>query len=198
MQVKQIVNSVFTSNTYIVSEDNSDYVWLIDVGDIEGVLSELSNDTVVRGVFVTHPHFDHIYGINKLIDSFPDCIVFTSEDGKNGLFSDKLNLSYYHQDPVIFLGSNIRILTETDKIELFGDCLLETIETPGHNWGCLSYKVNEHFFTGDSFIPNVEVVTKLKGGDRAANKESLIKIRNNISDKTIICPGHGEMTRIKI
>lgn len=197
MQVKQIVNSIFKSNTYIVSENNSAWVWLVDVGDIEGVLNSLTKKTFIKGVFITHPHFDHIYGINKLIDAFPECVVFTSEEGKKGLFSDKLNLSYYHNDPITFFGSNIQILTENDRIELFENCFLETIETPGHNWSCLTYKVGKYLFTGDSYIPGVQVVTKLKGGDREANKKSLQKIMANISKETIICPGHGEMAQIK-
>lgn len=196
MLVKQIVNSVFTSNTYILSEDNYSCIWLIDVSDIEGVLNSLTKDENVKGVFITHSHFDHIYGINKLLDTYPDCIVYTSEEGKKGLFSDKLNLSFYHEDPIIFLGTNIQILQETDKIELFKNCFLETMETPGHNWGCLTYKIENYLFTGDSYIPNVKVVTKLKGGDKEANKKSLQKIMDNIAVNTIICPGHGEMTKI--
>lgn len=194
MQVKQIVNSVFTSNTYIISEAKSDWIWLVDIGDIEGVLTVLPKDAIVRGVFITHPHYDHIYGLNKLIDLFPKCLVFTSENGEEGLYSEKLNLSFYHEEPIIFKGSTIQILHETDKIELFENCFLETLETPGHNWGCLSYKVDNYLFTGDSYIPNVDVVTKLKSGDREANKKSLQKIRNNISENTIICPGHGVMS----
>lgn len=196
MKVKKIVNSVFTSNTYIISDDNSGWIWLIDVGDIGGVLNSLTKETYVKGVFITHPHFDHIYGINKLIDTFPECVVYISENGNQGLFSDKLNLSFYHNDPIIFLGSNIQILTEGDKIELFGNSYLETLETPGHNWGCLTYKFGIYLFTGDSYIPNVQVVTKLKGGDKDANKKSLQKIMDNISDKTIICPGHGLMNKL--
>ena len=113
------------------------------------------------------------------------------------MFSDKLNLSYYHDDPINFKGSNVQILYETDKIELFENCFLETLETPGHNWGCLTYKIENYLFTGDSYIPNVKVVTKLKGGDRDASKKSLQKIMDNISENTIICPGHGEITQIR-
>jgi glyoxylase-like metal-dependent hydrolase (beta-lactamase superfamily II) len=197
MHVKQLINSVFTSNTYIISETKSKWVWLIDTGETDGVLNYLARETLVKGVFITHPHFDHIYGINKLIDSFPDCIVHTSEQGMKGLFSDKLNLSYYHNEPIIFKGTNIQILHEPDKTELFENCFLETLETPGHNWGCLTYRTENYLFTGDSYIPNAKVVTKLKGGNKEASKKSLQKIMDNISKNTIICPGHGEMTQIK-
>jgi hydroxyacylglutathione hydrolase len=193
MRVKKFINSIFTSNTYLISEAGYNWVWLIDVGDIDGVLIYISKDILVRGVFITHTHFDHIYGINQLIDSFPDCIVCTSEVGMEGLFSDKLNLSYYHEDPIVFTGSNVQILHEADKIELFEDWFLETLETPGHNWGYLTYKIANYLFTGDAYIPDIEVVTKLKGGDREASNRSLQKILSNIDENTIICPGHGGM-----
>jgi len=197
IQVKQVVNEIFISNTFLISQSSSTNVWLIDVGNIEGVLKSLSVGSQIAGVFITHAHYDHIYGINKLIEAFPACILFASEQTKEGLFSDKLNLSFYHEDPIIFNGSNVQILHENNKIELFNNCYLEVIETPGHNWGCLTFKVENYLFTGDSFIPNVEVVTKLKGGNKEANKKSLQKIMDNISNETIVCPGHGMMNKIK-
>jgi len=197
MKVKQIINSEFSSNTYIISDPASDWVWLIDIGEFDEVLNCLNKEVLVRGVFITHPHFDHIYGINQLIDNFPDCKVYISEEGRKALFSDKLNLSYYHNESIIFRGSNVQILCETDKIGLFERCFLETLETPGHNQGCLTFKIEEYLFTGDSYIPNVEVVTKLKGGNKEASKKSLQKISDNICENTIICPGHGEMRNNK-
>ena len=70
---------------------------------------------------------------------------------------------------------------------------ISVLETPGHDWSCLSYGIENYLFTGDSFIPKVKVVTKLRGGNRAASKESLRKILNHSDENTIICPGHGEM-----
>lgn len=194
MHVKQIVNTTLSSNTYIISKSNFNWVWLIDVGDIDGVLKSISKDVIIKGLFITHTHYDHIYGINKLIEFFPQCKIFTSEYGVKSLYSDKANLSYYHECPISFNGSNIQILLDYDKIELFENCLLETIETPGHDWSCLTFKIANYLFTGDSYIPNFAVVTKLIGGSKEMNKNSLKKIMNNIKEDTIICPGHGKMT----
>ena len=196
MHVEQVVNSVFDSNTYIISEDGDNRIWLVDAGNVDDVINRLTKDKIIKGVFITHAHFDHIYGLNKIIELFPDCEVFISEYGKEGLFSDKINLSFYHEDPIVFKGSNIRILHENDRVELFENCFLETFETPGHNWGSLTFKVNNYLFTGDSFIPGYDVVTKLKGGNKDESKKSLKKIKSLISEETIICPGHKKMQKV--
>ena len=66
MQIKRIVNSVFTSNTFVLTDEGSQDCWLVDVGDIEPILQEVGNRRV-KGVFLTHTHYDHIYGINDVI-----------------------------------------------------------------------------------------------------------------------------------
>ena len=43
MGIVQIVNSIFSSNTYILSHADSCRVWLIDIGDIEPVIAEADN-----------------------------------------------------------------------------------------------------------------------------------------------------------
>ena len=69
MGIVQIVNSIFSSNTYILSHTDSCRVWLIDIGDIEPVIARLLPGQQIQGVFLTHTHFDHFYGINRLIRS---------------------------------------------------------------------------------------------------------------------------------
>ena len=64
MEVYRIINSVFTSNTFVLTDEQSDDCWLVDVGDINPVLQYVV-DRQVRGLLITHTHYDHIYGINK-------------------------------------------------------------------------------------------------------------------------------------
>ena len=192
MKVSRIVNPLFGSNTYVLSEMGSNWVWLVDIGDLEATLGLIPPNGHVKGVFITHSHFDHIYGLNLLVDKFPCCTVYISEFAKEGLYCAKLNMSYYHEAPMVFKGSNTRILKEKDKVKLFEKKFLDVLETPGHNKGCLTFKVENYLFTGDSYIPNVKVVTKLNGGNKEANIKSLEKIRSYIGQNTILCPGHGE------
>jgi glyoxylase-like metal-dependent hydrolase (beta-lactamase superfamily II) len=193
VRVEQIRSAVFTSNTYIIHAERYEEVWLVDVGEWDGVIKSIGWHKRIKGVFITHPHYDHIFEINSLIRKFPKCVIFSSESGKEGLFSARLNLSQYHEKPVIFQGSDVHILRENDRIKLFPGCQVEVMETPGHDWSCLTYQIGRYLFTGDSYIPNVEVITKLRGGNKAASKQSLQKIRARITEDIIVCPGHGEM-----
>lgn len=195
MIITQIVNSVFTSNTYVISDSNiKEVYWLIDVGDIDPILESLPPRGVVQGVFLTHTHYDHLYGINQLVSHFPECIVYTSEYGKEGLFSDKLNFSRYHDDPILFSGSYIRVLKENDSIELFSGIKLNVLETPGHDRSCLTYYTEQIIFTGDSFIPGLKVVTSFPNSNKQDSEVSVQKILTVATGRDLY-PGHGEVYR---
>ena len=66
IKIQTIVNSVINSCTYILSVNHFNDYWLIDVGDIDKIEQLIGVDACVRGVFITHAHYDHIYGLNKL------------------------------------------------------------------------------------------------------------------------------------
>ena len=191
MQIQQIINSIFTSNTFVLTDEGSLDCWLIDVGDIEPIL-EIVGHREVKGVFITHTHYDHIYGINKLIEQFPDCVVYTSKHGKEGLYSDKLNFSRYHDDPILFKGKCIEVLEEEDGVALFPNVVLKAIYTPGHDWSCLSYYTDEVIFTGDSYIPNIKVITSFPKSDKDEAKVSLNRILDLATTRDVY-PGHEKV-----
>ena len=74
MQIHQIINSIFQSNTYILANDK--YCWIIDIGDTDKVYDYIDDKYNVKSIFITHSHFDHIYGLNNLIERFPDCTIY--------------------------------------------------------------------------------------------------------------------------
>lgn len=189
MEVYRIINSVFTSNTFVLTDEQSDDCWLVDVGDINPVLQYVA-DKQVRGLLITHTHYDHIYGINKLIDRFPGCVVYTSEKGKEGLYSDRLNFSRYHADSIIFQGNHLQILGEGDTVCLFKNVECRVLATPGHDWSCLSYYTDDSIFTGDSYIPGIKVITSFPHSDRKQARLSLDRILQ-LAETRNVYPGHN-------
>ena len=190
MEVHRIINAVFTSNTYVLLQRGTNWCWVIDPGDIEPILYIISGDVSLKGIFLTHTHYDHLYGINQIVYLYPDCVVYTSEAGKEGLFSDKLNFSRYHDDPILFSGNNLHILYDDDQIELFPGKFLTVLQTPGHDKSCLTYYTMDEIFTGDSFIPGVKVVTTFPRGDRQEAAQSLQLIMELVEGRDLY-PGHG-------
>lgn len=189
IEISQHINNIFNSNTYIIEHKAFDYCYLIDIGDIDYLIEKSLN---IKGIFLTHSHFDHIYGINKVIEKYHDCKIFTSEYGERALVDDRLNMSKYHEVPLTYCGKNVNVLYDNYKISLFPDVTLNVLATPGHCPSCLTYYTDDYIFTGDSYIPGIKVVTNLPKGDKNQAQESVEKIKGLIENRTI-CPGHGEM-----
>lgn len=191
MVIHRIINSVFTSNTYIlIDEDKS--AFLIDVGDIEPIKEVLDKDgRDVKALFLTHTHYDHIYGIRELMKAYPNCMIFTSSFGKDALNSDKLNFSRYHNDPIAYTGNNIRVLNGGDEIKITAGDILEVLETPGHDKSCLTYKLGNDVFSGDSYIPGVKVIASFPNSNKEDAQESKERIVR-LSEKYNLYPGHGD------
>ena len=195
LRVKQVINEVFSSNTYVVFDDVYDYCWLIDLGDFERVIDAIPSGVEVRGVFLTHTHFDHIYGINALFESFPLCRIFTAEYGKEALYDKKKNLSFYHETPLVYQGADVEVLKDGETVDLYPGISMVSYETPGHCPSCLTYVLNDWVFSGDSYIPGIKVVTKLPKGNRLLAEESMNRILC-LGENKLICPGHGKMVHL--
>ena len=193
MKVSHIVNSVYASRTYILSQEGNPSVWLVDCGDMPPIVDMLSSvggsSFEIKGVLLTHAHYDHIYGLPKLTELFPSLRVYTNEVGKKALTNERLNFSKYHEDPINYETDNVVICEDGDEIELFDGVKAVVHYTPGHNPACLTYEVGDYLFTGDSYIPGIKIVTNLPGGNKALAAESLEKILRLAEGKEV-CPGH--------
>jgi len=189
--IHDITNSIFTSKTYILSKQGEDKAWLVDIGDIEPVFSYLDERHLsVEGVFITHAHFDHIYGLEALVERFPECKVYVCEYAKQALASEKLNMSKYHGTPINYSRDNVIVVKEGDSKMLFdGEPQMEFFETPGHNPGCLTMVMGDKIFTGDAFIPGVGANTKLPLANKDQAKISLERIFKIMEGK-IVLSGH--------
>ncbi len=193
LKVSHIVNSVFTSRTYILSNEGDTEFLLVDCGDIPFIVDLLSSiggcPFGIKGVLLTHAHYDHIYGLPQLMELFPQVKVYTNDFGKLALADERLNYSKYHYNPIVIESENVVVCDEGAEIELFDGVKAKVYHTPGHNPSCLTYEVGDYLFTGDAYIPGVKVVTTFKGGDKLMAVKSVERIKALAKGK-VLCPGH--------
>lgn len=159
MNIHTIKNSILQSATYVLHDSTNHEAWLVDCGDYKPILSYLqANNLDLKGVFLTHTHYDHIYGLNDIFNNYSDITVYTNDFGKQALYDSILNLSFCYDTEFEYLGNRIHILRDGDfLLESFGQ--VQVVSTPGHDRTCLSYIIGNMFFTGDSYIPGHDVVT---------------------------------------
>lgn len=193
LNVTHIVNSIFTSRTCILTDDGKKDFWIVDCGDVPplvDLISKIGGDSLnIKGVLLTHVHYDHIYGLPRLKEMFPDIIVYTNEAGRKALPNPRLNMSKYHDDPIIYESQNVAVCGEGDVLDLFDGVQTKVYETPGHHPSCLTFEIGDYLFTGDAYIPGEKVVTILPGADKVLAAESLERIKRMAEGK-VVCPGH--------
>ena len=188
MEIHQVVNTLYRSCSYVITHEGES--WLLDCGDVEPLL-HLIGDGTLRGVMLTHGHYDHIYGLNILLTMFPSMVIYTNEAGKEELLSDKRNFSKYINDPFILQKPENVILVEDGRgIDLFDGIQAVPVFTPGHSPSCVTWVIGDAVFTGDSYIPGVKTVTNFPLSNRAQSAASELIIRDLISHRDVY-PGHA-------
>lgn len=188
IEIYDITNTIFTSKTYILSKLGEDKAWLVDIGDVEPVLSYLEERHLhVEGVFLTHAHFDHIYCLEALVERFPECKVYVCEYAKLALASEKLNMSRSHGTPINYNRDNVVVVRDGESMILFDEePEMVFLEKPGHNPGCLTMVIGDKIFTGDAYIPEFGVNTRLPRADKEQAKVSLERIIKLAEGKTVL------------
>lgn len=176
--MRQHTNSFFLSICYRTGTT------VVDPGDpwagFEGVAT----------VLLTHAHFDHIYGLNRLLELNPRVKVLTNEAGRVMLLDDKKNMSRYHETPFVFdYPANIQLVNDGDEIALDASTTGKAIFTPGHSPSCITWIIGDHLFTGDAFIPGIKTVTNLPGGNKLQAIDSIETIKRLSVGRTVY-PGH--------
>jgi len=158
-------------------------------------------------ILLTHEHFDHISGVNRLRKMF-DCQVVCSKTcgdliqnpRKNGassfiaLFLDKdqeVRKNMEAQlDPGYCCTADVVYESET-TMDWHGLSILMK-ELPGHSKGSQIIQIAEKYvFTGDNLVPDKKTITRLPGSSRADFETKALPYLCSISEDSVIYPGHG-------
>lgn len=188
--VKRFINPFKKSNSFLLDILEVEGSWLFDIGDSQDLLTAISSCRI-NGLFLTHSHFDHIFHIKELQREQPECVIYGSKKCLEWLNDDRRNLSFYYEKPLEFNPKNCVAISENENIKLTDSVVVQAYATPGHSEDSMTFSIMDFLITGDSYIPYVPPVTKLKGGNKEQYAISLAHIKSLLDIDTVLLPGHG-------
>jgi hydroxyacylglutathione hydrolase len=192
--VEQITNSPIDSNCFILYTLENSSCIIIDPGtkDCEEILNFLFQKKLVpEYIFLTHEHFDHILGVNKLKEMF-DCKIVCSIICADKIIDKKKNLSVFY-DQIGFEAYYPDIIFKDQKSVIkWNDFKVTSYITPGHSEASICIYIDNLLFTGDTIINKEKTVVKLPGGSKTKLIKTIEDLKNLfLGKKVFIHAGHG-------
>ncbi len=210
MEIRKLVwnflDSILDSNMYVLQEEKQYLV--IDPIDNDDILEELGNANSVT-VLLTHEHFDHICGLNKLRTTF-SCKVIASKTCSDRIQDVKANMSLYADIMATVAKNEIQVpeswvpfsCNEADIT--FADSYtftwmghpVELIATPGHSPGSCCILADDKLFSGDTILENRMMIGFPGSSKKVFRKETIPLLEKLLYRVNYVYPGHGDvMTR---
>lgn len=143
---------VFSSNTFAVTCRQNGSCFIVDPG---AASPELENALKAAGsvdyILLTHGHFDHINGIYKIKEAFPDAKIAVHRLDAPMLTDDRLSLGLVFglSNPVKFPADIL--LEDGDTLPFCGE-KITFLHTPGHSAGSGVFIFRRMLFTGDTLM----------------------------------------------
>lgn len=199
MILKKLSVGLMEVNCYILAQDYNSQAIIIDPGDDEQKIRHVLKRHKLKPAFVinTHGHYDHIACDDKF-----DVPIYIHHKDLPLLKEPQLNLSGLFAVTAPYqVKSEIKTLNEGEIVKL-DDIELKILHLPGHTPGGIALlmqrPVDRIVFTGDSLFFQGIGRSDLAGGNESLLIKSIKEKLFNLSDDTVVYPGHGPTTTIGI
>ena len=186
-----------SSFCYLVCDEITKRSIIVDPGS-EKSMEEIAfinkEGLLLDYIFLTHEHIDHTWGVNSLLDVFPETKVICTRSCKDALPRvSKIFFQFYYDDPgYVYQVKRVDYITEELGWQLrWGKHKIRFISTPGHTPGSMCIAIDNVLFGGDTLMPFKPFIKKRNGGSLVQLQESIKKMVNIFPKDTIVYPGHG-------
>lgn len=176
-EIHRVVVGPVDNNVFVLRCKATGNALLIDAANEHDRLLELCRHLGVGKVIETHGHWDHIGAVPAVRDA-------GYEVGVTAADADML--------------PSYDFLLEDESVIDVGRLRLQTVATPGHTPGSMSFRLvgSPVLFSGDTLFPGGPGATKFPGGDFPTILRSLDERLFRLPAETLVLPGHGTDTTI--
>ncbi len=202
MNIKSFIFNMFGVNTYLMWDDASREVAIIDPGMITPAEKCLidsfiqENNLTPKYLINTHFHIDHTFGIDHIKTKYNLPVMGNVEDE---FLSENID-SQARLFGLPAISQSIKIeqpINDGDTITI-GNELIKLIHVPGHSPGSIVIYAPQSGFiiSGDVLFKNSIGRTDLAKGNYQQLISGITKKLLSLPKETIVYPGHGLSTTI--
>lgn len=183
LYLKQLQLGPMENFVYLLGDAGAKEVAVVDPAwDVDAILRAAEADgKVVTHALVTHSHFDHVNGVEELLNRTKAKVVAQREEID---FSETLR----------GFGSELLPVRGGDVVKV-GPLEVKCIHTPGHTPGSQTFYVGDALVTGDTLFIHGCGRCDLQGGDPAQMFDTLENTLSRLPDRTLLYPGHDYADR---
>ncbi|WMC92173.1 MBL fold metallo-hydrolase [Kineothrix sp. MB12-C1] len=196
LKIGRMVLGICQTNCYFLYREGSSDAIVIDPADSGDYIYETLNENglVVKGILLTHGHFDHIWGSEDL-RRLSGAKIYASKEEKVLCEDAENNVSRqagraYTVVPDVYLedGEEVTIAGITCKL----------IATPGHTIGSCCFYIEEEgiLISGDTLFQESVGRTDFPTGSMSALTRAIKEKLFVLPDGVKVYPGHGDATEI--
>ena len=178
MYIKVHPIPIFRDNyVWVIHNSENHEAYVVDPGDADPVLEYLSTEKfVLCGIIVTHSHWDHVSGIEKIIK--------------------KYRVPVYGNKSINLVTSSVK---NGDIFDLWQGISANVIETPGHLSDHLSYfiddKKTKSLFCGDTLFSSG--CGRIFDGDHLTLKTSIDTLSKLPASTSVYCTHEYTMSNLE-
>jgi hydroxyacylglutathione hydrolase len=195
MQIEAITVGPFAMNCYLLIDENTQTVILIDPGaEKDRLIKRIEkNKLQVKYIINTHCHIDHTGAAGEIQQYFK--IPFYIHEQELPLLNSLPDQGRLFGIAVTKIPDVTACLNDGDTLNV-GEVRGTVLYTPGHSPGGLSFLFEDHVFVGDCLFMDSIGRTDLYGGNYDQLIDSIKNKLLTLKDETKVYSGHGPVTTI--